>query len=143
MIGMKIPSFVTNVSRAFLDDFSLDGGRTECFGLFICRLEDEHFVAVNNQRGQRWQEEFRSLQTAMLWLQGHMVLNYTNDLCDGLTGERIPDVAERVKAEVERERERQEQDRRILRTRICAGLQAWNRRQAKAGELESSGDETE
>lgn len=120
----KIPEFVVNVSRSFLDDFSLDGGRTECYGLFICRLEDEHFVAVNNQRGQRWQEEFRSLQTAALWLRGHKVLNYTNDLCDGLTGERIPDVAERVKAETERERERQEQDRQNRRTRICEGVRA-------------------
>ena len=139
----KIPDFVVNVSRAFLDDFSLDGGRTECFGLFICRLEDEHYVAVNNTRGLRWQEEFRSLQTASLWLRGHTVLNYTNDLCNGMTGERIPDVAERVKAESERERERQEQDRRSMGERIRLWSARRVERQAEAGELESSGGETE
>lgn len=140
---MKIPNFVTNVSRAFLDDFSLDGGKTECLGLFLCRLDDEHFAAVNNTWGQRWREDFRTMKTATLWLQGHMVLNIANECCDGLTGEKIPDVAERVKAELEREREREEQDRRSLRARIRAGVQAWNRRQAEDGKLESPGGETE
>lgn len=140
---MKIPNFVTNVSRAFLDDFSLDGGKTECLGLFLCRLDDEHFAAVNNTRGQRWREDFRTMKTATLWLQGHTVLNIANECCDGLTGEKIPDVAERVKAELERERERKEQDRRGFRERVCAGVQAWNRRQAEDGKLESPGGEAE
>lgn len=116
--------FIERVSPAFLETLSLDGGRTECRGYFLCKLGDEHYAAVNNFMGQRWREEFRSLQTAALWLRGHKVLNYTNDLCDGLTGERIPDVAERVKAETERERERQEQDRQNRRTRICEGVRA-------------------
>lgn len=94
--------FIERVSPAFLETLSLDGGRTECRGYFLCRLGDEHYAAVNNFMGQRWREEFRTEQTACLWLNEHMVLNINNELCDGLTGEKIPDVAERVRAELER-----------------------------------------
>lgn len=101
---MRVPEFIQAVSRAFLTEFSLDGGKTECFGLFLCRIADEHYAAVNNLTGQRRREDFRTERTARLWLGGHLVLNIDNELCDGLTGEKIPDAAERVRAELERER---------------------------------------
>ena len=99
---MRIPTFIQAVSRGFLDNYSLDGGKTECYGLFLCRLEEEHYIAVNNSPAQRMKEEFRSPKTACLWLQGHTVLNYYNQLCNGLTGEKILEAAERVRAEIER-----------------------------------------
>ena len=80
----------------------MDGGRTESKGLFLCYAADEHFIAVNNERGQRWREEFKTEQTARLWLNGHMVLNMNNELCNGLTGEKDPDIAEKVRAELGR-----------------------------------------
>ena len=103
---MRVPHFIEEVSRAFLECFSLDGGKTECYGYFLCRLEEEHYAAVNNSMGKRIREDFRTKQTACLWLNEHRVLNINNELCDGLTGERIPDAAERVREEIEREHNR-------------------------------------
>lgn len=96
------PVSIVEVSRGFLDTLSLDGGETECLGLFICRRGEELYTAVNNQWGQKWREDFRTRQTACLWLQGHMCLNFNNELCNGETGEKILDVAERVRKESER-----------------------------------------
>lgn len=98
----NIPSHITVVSRAFLTDLSLDGGRTKCTGLFLCYLGEEDYCAVNNSWGQDWRMRFRNYRTACLWLDGHMCLNIHNELCDGETGETIYDVAERVRAESER-----------------------------------------
>lgn len=98
------PVSIVEVSRGFRDTLSLDGGETECFGLFVCRIDEERYTAINNRWGQRWREDFRTRQTACLWLQGHMCLNIDNVLCDGETGEEIRDVAERVRAESERRR---------------------------------------
>jgi hypothetical protein len=95
------PVSIVEVSRGFLDTLSLDGGETECFGLFVCRIEEERYAAINNRWGQRWREDFRTRQTACLWLQGHMCLNYHNELCNGETGEKVLDVAERVRKEIE------------------------------------------
>ena len=47
---MRVPNFIQQVSRAFLDDFSLDG-KTECYGYFLCRIDDDHWAAVNNSIG--------------------------------------------------------------------------------------------
>ena len=98
---MRVLKFIQTVSKAFLDEFSLDG-QTECFGYFICRISDEHYAAVNNSVGQRAREDFQNKDTAYLWLRGHLVLNIHNELCDGLTGKKIPDAAERVRRESER-----------------------------------------
>lgn len=98
------PVSIVDVSVGFLDTLSLDGGETECLGLFICRGGEEFYTAMNNQYGQRWREDFRTRRTACLWLQGHMCLNHNNELCNGETGEKILDVAERVRAESERDR---------------------------------------
>lgn len=101
---MRGPKYIENVSLGFLDELSLDGGRTECFGRFLCRVEEERYIAVNNKRGNKLREEFKSRRTAALWLSGHLCLNIRNELCDGMTGKKILDVAERVRKEIERER---------------------------------------
>ena len=97
------PDYIEQVSCGFLDTLLLDGGKTECRGRFLCHAGDEYYIAVNNTLGQRWRQEFRNLTTAALWLRGHWCLNIRNELCDGLTGEIIYDIAERVRAESERE----------------------------------------
>lgn len=97
----EIPTFITAASRAFIDTLSFDGGVTESFGLFICYMGEEDYVAVNNKWGQKWRQRFRTSRTACLWLQGHTCLNKFNELCDGSTGEIIYDIAERVRAESE------------------------------------------
>lgn len=101
-----IPSHITVVSRGFLPTLSLDGGRTQSKGLFLCYLGEEDYCAVNNSRGQDWRERFRNYRTACLWLQGHICLNIRNELVDGTTGETIYDVAERVRAESERNKQK-------------------------------------
>lgn len=95
--------YIEAVPLEFIETLSLDGGETECHGLFLARAEDERWIAVNNTFGQRWREDFQSMRAARLWLQGHWCLNIDNILCDGLTGERILDVAERVRRQNARE----------------------------------------
>lgn len=102
--------FIQTVSPGFLDCYSLDGGKTECYGYFLCHLDDEHWAAIDNSMGKRHREDFQTMQTACLWLNGHLVLNINNELCDGVTRERIPDVAERVRAEIEREHIRRQSE---------------------------------
>ena len=99
---MRDLRLIQTAGRDFLRDFSVDG--TECFGFFLCKLDDEHYAAVNNSGGQRKREDFHTKKTAILWLNGHLVLNIDNVLCDGMTGKQIPDAAERVRKEIERER---------------------------------------
>lgn len=100
---VKGPDYIELVAPVFLETLSWDGGETECRGLFLARIADDRYVAVNNKLGQRWREEFQSKTTACQWLRGHLCLNIDNILCNGLTGERIPDVAERVRKEIGRE----------------------------------------
>lgn len=68
-------------------------------GLFIIPLckNDESYIAVNNLEGRRWIEKFQSKVAAIYWLRGHWCLNIKNELCDGSTGEKILDIAERVR----------------------------------------------
>ena len=101
---MKKSGFIEQVSRAFLDTFSLDGGETEVLGKFLCRDSDEHWIAVNNEGGRRIRQDFQTKAAAIAWLRGNLCLNIRNELCDGEAGKILYDVAERVRAESERRR---------------------------------------
>lgn len=102
---MPLPSYIQEVSPAFIDRLSFGDGEPPMRGMFFASVlgpDGEYHIAVNNAQGQGWREEFVSQRTAILWLRGHRVLNRQNQLCDGKTGERILDIAEKVRAETER-----------------------------------------
>ena len=84
---------IRSVSEAFLSHLDEEDG------LFIVTLygNGEAYLAVNNLDGRRWIEKFQNRTTAIYWLLGHWCLNINNELCDGTTGKKIPDIADKVR----------------------------------------------
>lgn len=85
---------IRSVSEAFLSRLGEEDG------LYIITLDvknGESYLAVNNLDGRRWIEKFQNRTTAILWLRGHWCLNIKNELCDGTTGKKISDIADRVR----------------------------------------------
>lgn len=66
-------------------------------GHYISEVEDNRWLAFNVGKDFFWSEVFHTRRTALRWLEGKWVLNINNQLCDGSTGERILDIAEKVR----------------------------------------------
>lgn len=89
---------IRSVPEGYLPSFTLDGENEE-EGLFLITQtrQDVCYIAVNNLDGRRWVEKFQNRTTAIYWLLGYWVLNIDNELCDGTTGKKIYDIADRVR----------------------------------------------
>ena len=107
---MPMQTYIQEVSLAFLDSLQPGKGDINCLGLYFCPVIDDngeyYYIAMNNEQGELWREEFQSARTAYKWLRGYWCLNRQNVLCDGATGKRIFDIAAKVQEEIRKENER-------------------------------------